>query len=570
MALSGHVLIDPARLPRDTGPELMWAPSLRNSLRVSPEALELAEREAERARSERWDRCAQVLKNRLLRVELDGIMRDHLARAEEIRQDLDAVVAFSDGLESMQVRSPSTGGRSAPAPPSPSPAQPFTRLTGNAQYAVSISPTDPPLMVAGSLAQTLLGNLYGNINQWVPSFGPWYRTMSANAMQRRVFPKQLRGNLNFTNSVSLKLMTEVVAVLEGTTQDFFSDVRHLPDLQAALILSVAYLLLQGGSSHQQRPLPASREELLELGPESLEKIIADLKAKSPGGNFMILTSGNKEARQSIAPLNRQAAYPPGTFADNKIYNLFVGAGLLPTTAALNVPGTAGRDRDLVYRIANQIFGEDVPPFSSHQWNLRVGLAALEALMLVYTLCETANLAEAATRRLHLSSLLPQAMQRRKPAVASAGMPGAYPVQTLFRHGELFRFIWAHYVRPTVAADPQASISSLFPGLVLLALELKLMDGQAPSHYAINLTGQKFDTLFEIINQKLLFHDPAAMLAARTQLRLAFEDGVGVALGRPSPTLAAREILERQFSASDDYDRLYFLTLGYLASPVAPS
>ncbi len=333
---------------------------------------------------------------------------------------------------------------------------------------------------------------------------------------------------------------------------------------------MAYLLLQGGSSHQQRPLPASREELLELGPESLEKIIADLKAKSPGGNFMILTSGNKEARQSIAPLNRQAAYPPGTFADNKIYNLFVGAGLLPTTAALNVPGAAGRDRDLVYRIANQIFGEDVPPFSSHQWNLRVGLAALEALMLVYTLCETANLAEAATRRLHLSSLLPQAMQRRKPAVASAGMPGAYPVQTLFRHGELFRFIWAHYVRPTVAADPQASISSLFPGLVLLALELKLMDGQAPSHYAINLTGQKFDTLFEIINQKLLFHDPAAMLAARTQLRLAFEDGVGVALGRPSPTLAAREILERQFSASDDYDRLYFLTLGYLASPVAPS
>ncbi len=162
------------------------------------------------------------------------------------------------------------------------------------------------------------------------------------------------------------------------------------------------------------------------------------------------------------------------------------------------------------------------------------------------------------------------MQRRKPAVASAVMPGAYPVQTLFRHGELFRFIWAHYVRPTVAADPQASISSLFPGLVLLALELKLMDGQAPSHYAINLTGQKFDTLFEIINQKLLFHDPAAMLAARTQLRLAFEDGVGVALGRPSPTLAAREILERQFSASDDYDRLYFLTLGYLASPVAPS
>ncbi len=122
----------------------------------------------------------------------------------------------------------------------------------------------------------------------------------------------------------------------------------------------------------------------------------------------------------------------------------------------------------------------------------------------------------------------------------------------------------------MAADPQASISSLFPGLVLLALELKLMDGQAPSHYAINLTGQKFDTLFEIINQKLLFHDPAAMLAARTQLRLAFEDGVGVALGRPSPTLAAREILERQFSASDDYDRLYFLTLGYLASPVAPS
>ncbi len=235
MALSGHVLIDPARLPRDTGPELMWAPSLRNSLRVSPEALrvspealELAEREAERARSERWDRCAQVLKNRLLRVELDGIMRDHLARAEEIRQDLDAVVAFSDGLESMQVRSPSTGGRSAPAPPSPSPAQPFTRLTGNAQYAVSISPTDPPLMVAGSLAQTLLGNLYGNINQWVPSFGPWYRTMSANAMQRRVFPKQLRGNLNFTNSVSLKLMTEVVAVLEGTTQDFFSDVTRLP------------------------------------------------------------------------------------------------------------------------------------------------------------------------------------------------------------------------------------------------------------------------------------------------------------------------------------------------------
>lgn len=571
MALSGHVLINPARLPRDAGPELMWAPSLRNALRVSPEALELAERDAERARAERWDRRAQALKNRLLRVELDGVMRDHLARAEEIRQDLDAVVAFSEGLERMQASPPSTGGRSASAPSFPTPAPSSALLPGNAQYAVSVSPTDPPLMVAGSLARTLLGNLYGNVNQWVPSFGPWYRTMSANAMQRRVFPKQLRGNLNFTNSVSLKLMTEVVAVLEGTTQDFFSDVRHLPDLQAALSLSVAYLLLQGGPSHQQRPIPASREELLELGPESLEKIIADLKAKSPGGNFMILTSGNKGARQSLAPLNRQAAYPPGTFAENKIYNLFAGAGLLPTAAALNVPGAEGRDRDLVYRIANRVFGEDVPPFSSHQWNLRVGLAALEALVLVYTLCETANLAEAATRRLHLSALLPQAMQRRETAAAGAGASGGHPGQTLFRRGELFRFLWARYVRPTVAADPQASVSSLFPGLVLLALEMRPTDGQSvPSQYAINLTGQKFDTLFEIINQKLLFHDPAAMLAARTQLRLAFEDGVGVALGRPSPTLAAREIMERQFSASDDYDRLYFLTLGYLASPVAPS
>lgn len=568
MALSGRVWIDPARLPVDAVPELMWAPSLRNALRVSPEALELAAREAERARAERWDRHAQMLKNRLLRVELDGVMRNHLARAEEIRQDLDAVVAFSEGLERMRAGPLSPGGHAPPpAPSSPDPTRPSAALLGNAQYAVSVSPTDPPLMVAGSLARTLLGNLYGNVHQWVPSFGPWYRTMSANAMQRRVFPKQLRGNLNFTNSVSLKLMTEVVSVLEGTTQDFFSDARHLPDLQAALCLSVGYLLLQGGSSHQQRPIPASREELMGLGPESLEKIIADLRAKAPGGNFMILTSGNKGARQSLAPLNRQAAYPPGTFAENKIYNLFAGAGLLPTNSALSVPGAEGRDRDLVYRIANRVFGEDVPPFASHQWNLRVGLAALEALILVYTLCETANLAEAATRRLHLSALLPQAMQRRREAAqGGASTPG----QTLFRRGELFRYLWTHYVRPTAAAEHQASVSSLFPGLVLLALEMKPTDGQAPSQYAINLTGQKFDTLFEIINQKLLFHDPAAMLAARTQLRLAFEDGVGVALGRPSPTLAAREILERQFAASDDYDRLYFLALGYLASPVSPS
>ncbi len=85
-------------------------------------------------------------------------------------------------------------------------------------------------------------------------------------------------------------------------------------------------------------------------------------------------SGNKEARQSIAPLNRQAAYPPGTFADNKIYNLFVGAGLLPTTAALNVPGAAGRDRDLVYRIANQIFGEEGPGVPDRQPDLWGGCA----------------------------------------------------------------------------------------------------------------------------------------------------------------------------------------------------
>ncbi len=487
MALSGHVLIDPARLPRDTGPELMWAPSLRNSLRVSPEALELAEREAER----RWDRCAQVLKNRLLRVELDGIMRDHLARAEEIRQDLlelgpeslEKIIADlkakSPGGNFMILTSGNKEARQSIAPLNRQAAYPPGTFADNKIYNLFVGagllPTTAALNVPGAagrdrdLVYRIANQIFG---EDVPPFSShqWNLRVGLAALEALMLVYTLCETANLAEAATRRL--HLSSLLPQAMQ------RRKPAVASAGM----------PESSGWRPLPASREELLELGPESLEKIIADLKAKSPGGNFMILTSGNKEARQSIAPLNRQAAYPPGTFADNKIYNLFVGAGLLPTTAALNVPGAAGRDRDLVYRIANQIFGEDVPPFSSHQWNLRVGLAALEALMLVYTLCETANLAEAATRRLHLSSLLPQAMQRRKPAMASAGMPGAYPVQTLFRHGELFRFIWAHYVRPTVAADPQASISSLFPGLVLLALELKLMDGQAPSHYAINLTG----------------------------------------------------------------------------------
>ncbi|AAK38219.1 ORF11 [callitrichine gammaherpesvirus 3] len=557
MALSGRVYVNSSQIPHRVDPEYSWAPSVRNMLRVHPGAIRRAAQMSRMARVDGWNQFSYATKAGLLKFDLDNVVREHLQATDDILTDLETVANIVSVMDAHDDRADKIDPRGDPndqtreeTPVSfPSPGQ----------YIVMVVQGDPGLTVTKSLSQTFLRNLYATPTVWVPSYGPWFRSMSANAMQRRFFPKQLRGNLNFTNSVSLKLMTEIMAVVSETTDDFYTDARNLPDIHSAMCLSVGYYCQRTKST---TPIPKTFSEMFDLMPAALEFIMNDIKSLEPRGNYMITTGVDDGGRKSMAPLKQQAVYSPGFFANNKLYNLLIGAEALPTASSLSVPGRTD-DRDIIYQLTMRLYGDNVPPFQSYQWNLRAGLGALESLILAYVLFETTSLGESATRRLHLDQILPQI-----PDIAQTRIRNP-PLQ--LRRGEAFSFLWKNYVYPTLHTQPNTSVSSLFPGLVLTALEMyqRRESGYSTSALTINLTGHKFDTLFEIINQKYLFHDPTAMLQARIQLRMAFEEGLGDLLNKPSAVITAMEIMENQFLAGDDYDRLYFLTLGYLPSPIAP-
>lgn len=471
------------------------------------------------------------------------LARDQLSRLEEIERDISNLPqwAYTEPLPIHDKNIP------------PHQEQEVTHISNvpTSHYIISIYPGDPSFTVETDLKTELIAKLYTQRNHWLPSYGPWYSALTAVAMQKRFFPKELKGNDNFHNSTSQKLMQAITSTLSGITEDLYVDVRHLSDTNAALCLLNAYCVMKG-----QAALPKTFQDLGKDLDLKLDILVHDLK--QPGGfstQGFQFTYENTIQTSTVAPVGKRDRYPLSFFQHHKLVQLFINAGVLPR---LDSEDTVQIHQDVIYVITNAIFGEDIPPFASYQWNLRVGIVALEYLILVHVLTENIHVRDPGNSRLNFKSLLGSSFQLGQSDPL---------IQSTFRRGQAFKHLSTNYIIPTITSDPQIPISKLFPGISILGLEIQ---SHAPGHASIiNLSGQKFSDIIDVITQQSMIKDAPQLLQSRVTLRFKVESGLARLLAQPSPRLTASDIIKTQFGGLDDYDRIYFLVLGFLpvTSPV---
>ncbi|AJE29660.1 ORF19 [macacine gammaherpesvirus 12] len=533
------------RRPTQPTTSNFWTPHPNNVLFIHKPSLMEEKRNAFVMRNRQLALRVHALKKNLLRLELDNVLQTHQRETEMVMRDIETIQDMVGDLRAPN-KNPAETERSTDQLPKIAPP------TRGDTFVVTIAPGDAGFTVNQDLRLELLPGLYMNQNQWLPQYGPWYSSLTDNAMQRRVFPRDLRGNTNFQNSTSLKLMSAVISTIASITQDFYADIRNISDTQAALCL------LNGYYSHRTgTPLPDTREGLWNNLGAKLALLISHLKQNTKGLGFEFTYSNSKQ-RTSLAPLNKETKYHADFFTNHVVFATLTQSGLLPGSKN---PGTGqAPGPDLVYIIATTVFGEDVPPFQAYQWNLRAGLSALGCLVLVYVLLELAQVTpKSPHRRLNLTSLLGERFSQVEDQPVS---------RQYLKKGQLFDFLTENYISPLLTHAPDAPSSFLFPGVYLTALEARSISHLKHARPFVNLTGSRFNEIFDILNQKLTFRDAGSLVQAQTSLRLTAEEGLATILSHPSPPGLAHEIMKNQFGVHDDYDRLYFLVLGYL--PVATS
>ncbi|AAC13806.1 DNA packaging tegument protein UL25 [Equid gammaherpesvirus 2] len=548
-----------------------WSPSPKHYVRVDRDSLRETRRLASSLRRNALAARVARVKAGMLRAELGNLSQLQIAHAHGVLADLAR-------LEQATALHVAGDGRGSGNPPT-SPGQGHPLSWGNSdshgggggpggggggELLITISPDGPTFSVKDDFRTEFISGLYTRQSQWLPFYGPWYAAMTDSAMQRRVFPKELKGNVNFQNSTSLKLMTGLLEVLASATEDFYTDGRNLSDVNAALCLLNGYYCLRTPA-----PLPSTYGELLADLDKKMEFLIADLKRDASNTDFSFAFS-NPRQLETVAPLNRQGAYAPDFFGRHKMFAVMSDAGMFPNTKQTAASAQDPGARDIVYLITNAVFGENVPPFITYQLNLRTGLKALELLIVVYIVLENAHVQHnTVNRRLQLPALLGD--QYKRPA---AQRPQPQQPAAMFKKGFLFSFVVKNYMVPVLTRRPQTPASSLFPGAVLLALETADAasagggSGQTLGGHLINLSGKKYDQLFDVLNQKLTFRDVQGLIGAQTALRLTLERGLNLLLSKPSPLTSATEVISTQFGGGDDYDSLYFLILGCLPVTMA--
>lgn len=531
-----------------------WAPSPQRVLLLDVDRLRDSLHAAVLYREQLLEGATDRLKRGLLRLELDALGDERVQETDAMLRNLDHLQGAISNIISRPDIQGSATSSSAPEPP-PYPSSTLPPSAQIASYNVSVVANDPSFTVTEDLRRELLMKIYYPQQSWLPQFGRWYSTLTSAAMQRRVFPKELRGTGNFQNSTSQKLMRAIVDVILSSTGDFYNDERHLPDTLSGLCLLNAYAVHREGRGS----LPSDLSDLWDNLGSKLRLLTTDLRRGMGEKRTFAFTQTPGKQAETIAPLNKQNKYAPTFFTQHALFRLLQNVGLLHHTKDGN-PRDSGEDfnegTDLTLAITSSLFGDRIPPFISYQWNLRTGLVALEVFLVTFILLENVQVTKGngSQNRLQFSTLLGEEWTTATSSIQ------------FHKKGTVFDFLVEHYVAPTLSSNPATPISALFPGVMLLAFEAHAHS--AVSTQPIQLTTKKFNDIFEIINQRYTFRDAAPLLRAHASLRITIEEGLSALLSSLSGGNFTQEILRTQFGMKTDYDLLYFLVLGFLPTAVA--
>lgn len=534
-----------------------WAPSPKNTITVDRNRLSDSLLAAVHYREQILEGATDRLKKGLLRLELDALGDEKIKETNSLLQNLDQL---QDAITELASRpcirdeggSHSTGARDNQI--GPTGEQMSFPQNRSRSYSISVVQGDPPFTISDDLRRELIAKMYTPQHNWLPNFGRWYTTFTSAAMQRRVFPKELRGTGNFQNSTSQKLMRAVTDVILTVTADFYNDVRHLADSLSGLCLLNAYYVLRNSRANMPTSLP---DLWANLG-NKLKLLSADLRSRMGDKRTFAFVQTPAKQAETIAPLNRQNKYAPTFFSQHALFQLLRDAGLFPNTKDGDTKDSEddlNTGSDITLAITSSLFGERIPPFLSHQWNLRAGLISLEVFLLTFILLENVQVTRgsAAQNRLQFKTLL-----------GDEWVTG--DAMQFHKRGTVFDYLVENYMGPTLIENPETPISTLLPGVILLAFEAHAHT--TSSTQPIQLTTKKFNDIFEIINQRYTFRDAGPLLRAHASLRISIEEGLSAQLSSLSGGNFAQEILKTQFGVKTDYDLLYFLVLGFLPAAVA--
>ncbi|AIB03174.1 tegument protein [Bovine gammaherpesvirus 6] len=545
MLLSGSFSDQIRQLKKWPKESAYWAPNPKHVLKINPLKIQESKRSALLYRRHVVENKFNFIKAGLLRVELDNVLQEHLKNTEAITNHLNVLQDLTDTLSA-----PANLTNNAEILPEESNSPAPEANKQDHTTTVTVAPGDSGFTFIKSLREEFFPGLYVASNNWLPSYGPWYTAMTANAMQRRVFPKELKGTTNLKNSTSLKLIMEVLDTVASINEDFYTDERNLSDLNAALCILNGYYCKVGNHSP-----PKMFWDLFDNLSAKINFLIDGLKASSGSADdgFKFSFSNNLQ-KVAIAPLNNDTRYSKDFFAHHKIYKLLVSSNVIFTADTAKIPGLTD-GVDYIYVITSSIFGDNIPPFAHYQLNLRTGIKCLEYLILVYLTLANSQISKPHNRRLQLKTLMGASFEQNIST-------------TLFKRDQVFHFLIEEYVKPIIKQTSAQSSTELFPGLALVALESgDIFQFDATKHF-VNLAGTKFTKIFNVINQKLLFKDARELIMAKSELRVALEDGLAAVLSSISPVDTITNTIKRQFGGGDDYDSLYFLVLGCLPVSMA--
>lgn len=339
-----------------------WYPNPKNVLHINKDSLIETRRQALRLRRSIVENKINTIKSNLLKLELDQLAQMEVNNTQNILHDLQTLenVVMSINEIDNQTKSPTSPTPSSNMDDGDSTSGGFVYHHKKNEFIISISPDGPSFSVDTNFRTEFLSGLYHRQTQWLPFYGQWFSSMTDSAMQRRVFPKELKGNINFQNSTSLKLITSVLDTLASVTDDIYTDIRHLTDINSALCLINGYYCISTSSK-----LPNTYEDLLTDLDKKIEFLVGDLKHDTSQTDFSYVYSNPKQL-ETIAPLNKHGTYAADFFNNHKLFYLMNSVGMFAhnkqTQSERGLPTT----KDIVYLITNNVFSQDIPPFLTHR------------------------------------------------------------------------------------------------------------------------------------------------------------------------------------------------------------
>ncbi|AFK83915.1 B77 [miniopterid betaherpesvirus 1] len=454
------------------------------------------------------------------------------------------------------------------------------------EQSFGIAQCDPKIRYSTDFRGEVIATMFGNAQTWTFSFGSWYyrlkRWLFVQPQWKRIY--RLSQIDNFT--ISQELLTAVVSAVERVTVYPTFDCA-MSDVEAAACILAAY---DASLDRPERVNFESVHDVLLETPRIVRALSEDVnvelakRAGGPAANFF--KYNDPPDMKFYAPSQNGRHYAPHTFDDHALVDVLLRRRVLvrlpghratgDASVSERVTGQAKDDLLFIWTrrlLSKKLNGVDVPVMVHEQQYLRSGLTAISSLLLLYRVVNAESVFGKRRGSFSLVDILGTSLDRGGVACDDRDYdePG-YVSQNV----KNFEYLLVNYVMPWYRADPNVTVSQLFPGLVLICTADSARSGWDPGlrndtrqtasddTRVIAVQSNKANPVADyMFLQSSRQGDETKRLQAHDLVQFHYENGLGRML---SVTLARHRLLTLAtslFNVNDVYEALYFFTFGFL-------